>query len=127
VVPVSGKGSQVTSDAEIPEGFCPMDIGPKTVELFSKNLQGAKTVFWNGPFGKFEDPLFSRGTLSMCEAIARCEDAFRVVGGGDSIAAVFKLGKQASFNYISTGGGAALKYLEKGTLPGIQSLFSIEK
>lgn len=124
VVPVKREGSQLTSDAEIPDGFCPMDIGPKTIELFSQNLQGAKTVFWNGPFGKFEDPLFAKGTLSMCEAIARCEDAFRVVGGGDSIAAVFKLGKQDCFNYISTGGGAALKYLERGTLPGIQSLFS---
>ena len=124
VVPVKGEGSQLTSDAEIPDGFCPMDIGPETIELFSQNLQGAKTVFWNGPFGKFEDPLFAKGTLSMCEAIARCEGAFRVVGGGDSIAAVFKLGKQDCFNYISTGGGAALKYLERGTLPGIQSLFS---
>ncbi len=127
VVPVNGKDKRVTSDAEIPKGFCPMDIGPRTVELFSENLQGAKTIFWNGPFGKFEDPLFAKGTLSVCEAIAQCENTFRVVGGGDSIAAVFKLGKQGSFDYISTGGGAALKYLEKGTLTGIQSLFSTEK
>lgn len=126
VAPVNGKGIRITPEVKIPKGFCPMDIGPKTIELFSKHLQGARTVFWNGPFGKFEDPLFATGTLSMCEAITGCEKAFRVVGGGDSIAAVFKLGKQESFNYISTGGGAALKYLERGTLPGIQSLFSIE-
>ena len=126
VIPVSGKGSQITSSVEIPKGFCPMDIGPKTVELFSEALQGAKTIFWNGPFGKFEDPLFATGTLSICDAIAQCENSFRVLGGGDSIAAVFKLGKQGCFDYISTGGGAALKYLEQGTLPGIQSLFSIK-
>lgn len=126
VVPVADRQSppQITDGAEIPEGFCPMDIGPKTVELFSKALIGSGTIFWNGPFGKFENPLFAKGTLSMCESIAQCDDAFKVVGGGDSIAAVFKLNKTECFNYISTGGGAALKYLEQGTLPGIHSLLS---
>ncbi|MDE0119334.1 MAG: phosphoglycerate kinase [Bdellovibrionales bacterium] len=126
VVPVANRQSppQITDGVEIPEGFCPMDIGPKTVELFSKALTGAGTVFWNGPFGKFEDSSFAKGTLAMCESIAQCDDAFKVVGGGDSIAAVFKLNKQECFNYISTGGGAALKYLEQGTLPGIHSLLS---
>ena len=126
VVPVADKKSQpqITDGVEIPEGFCPMDIGPKTVKLFSDALKEAGTIFWNGPFGKFEDPLFANGTLSMCESIAQCDDAFKVVGGGDSIAAVFKLNKEECFNYISTGGGAALKYLEQGTLPGIYNLFS---
>ena len=124
VVPMGGGENYVTDGAEVPEGFCPMDIGPKTIELFSKTMQGARTIFWNGPFGKFEDPLFATGTLSMCETIARCQNTFCVMGGGDSIAAVLKSGKQDCFDYISTGGGAALKYLEQGNLPGIHSLFS---
>lgn len=124
VVPMGGGESHITKGKEVPEGFCPMDIGPKTIELFSKTIQKARTIFWNGPFGKFEDPLFATGTLSMCEVIARCESTFRVVGGGDSIVVVLKSGKQECFDYISTGGGAALKYLEQRSLPGIQSLFS---
>ena len=126
VVPVTGERDQVqiTPDSKVPEGFCPMDIGPKTVKLFSETLTGAGTIFWNGPFGKFEDPLFAKGTLSICESIAKCKNAFRVVGGGDSIVAVLKSEKKEDFDYISTGGGAALKYLEQGTLPGIQSLLS---
>ena len=126
VVPMNGDKNQkrVTTDSKVPDGFCPMDIGPKTVELFSNELNKACTIFWNGPVGKFEDSEFSKGTLSMCEAIAQCKNAFRVVGGGDSIAAVLKSNKQESFDYISTGGGAALKYLEQGSLPGIQSLLT---
>jgi len=113
-----------TPGPEIPDGHYPMDIGSKTVELFSKTLQHSKTIFWNGPLGKFEDPLFAKGTLSICSAISKCQQAFRAVGGGDSISAISKLNNQDSFEYISTGGGAALKYLEKGTLPGIQALSS---
>ena len=126
VVPANGEKAepQITSGPEVPKGFCPMDIGPGTIELFSRALQGAGTIFWNGPFGKFEDPLFAKGTLSICEAIASHKNAFKVVGGGDSISAVFKLGKRECFDYISTGGGAALKYLEQGTLPGIQNLMT---
>ncbi len=124
VVPMNGNKNKkkITNDSEVPDGFCPMDIGPKTIELFSKELNKARTVFWNGPVGKFEDHEFSKGTLSMCEAITQCKNTFRVVGGGDSIAAVLQSGKQECFDYISTGGGAALKYLEQGSLPGIDSL-----
>ena len=126
VIPAHGdhKQKQIISTQDIPEDFCPMDIGPKTVEIFSKALKDAKTIFWNGPFGKFEDPLFAEGTMSICSVMANCKEAYRVVGGGDSIAAILKSGKEKDFDYISTGGGAALKYLEKGSLPGIQSLFS---
>ena len=129
VVPVNGERSEkrFTSGPEVPKGFCPMDIGPKTIELFSRALNRARTIFWNGPVGKFEDALFANGTLSMCEAIANCKNTFRVVGGGDSIAAVLKLGKQECFDYISTGGGAALTYLEQGSLSGIQNLFTDKK
>ena len=124
VVPMTGDKNKkkITANSEVPKGFYPMDIGPKTVELFSKELNKACTIFWNGPVGKFEDSEFSKGTLSMCETIAKCKNAFRVVGGGDSIAAVLQSGKQECFDYISTGGGAALKYLEEGSLPGIDSL-----
>ena len=124
VVPINGeqKQPQVTSGADVPEGFCPMDIGPKTRASFSRALEGMSTIFWNGPFGKFENPLFAKGTLAVCESIAKCTGAFRVVGGGNSISAVLKSGHKDCFNYISTGGGAALKYLREGSLHGIQSL-----
>lgn len=126
VAPVNGdkNQTQVVLRDEVPKGFCPMDIGPKTSELFAKALEKAQTIFWNGPFGKFEDPLFAKGTISMCEAISSCKGAFRVVGGGDSISAVLQSGKNECFDYISTGGGAGLKYLEQGSLPGIQSLIT---
>ncbi len=129
VVPVNGNKNktQVVSRDAVPKGFCPMDIGPKTSELFASALQKAQTIFWNGPFGKFEDPLFEKGTNSLCEAISACKGAFRVVGGGDSISAVLKSGKNECFDYISTGGGAGLKYLEQGSLPGIQSLITKEE
>ena len=113
---------EITSGPEVPKGTIPMDIGPKTVELFSKVLRGAQTVFWNGPVGKFEEPLFAKGTLGICEALAGLDQTFKVVGGGDSIAAVLQSGKQGCFNYISTGGGASLKYLEQGSLPGLKNL-----
>ena len=113
-----------TEGPEVPEGFVPVDIGPKTVELFSRALGRARTLFWNGPMGKFEDPAFAKGTFSICSAIAGCDGAFKVVGGGDSLSAVFKSGEQEKFDYISTGGGAALKYLQQGDLPGIQSLIT---
>ncbi len=118
------KHVQVTETQEIPDGFYPVDIGPKTRILFGQALKEAKTIFWNGPLGWFEEPTFAEGTLCVCQEIADLTDTFRVVGGGDSIAAVFQMGYAEHFNYISTGGGAALKYLETGTLPGIQSLKS---
>ncbi len=124
VLPKEGEQNapEVTSGPEVPKGFCPVDIGPKTRACFSRALKGAGTIFWNGPFGKFENPLFANGTLAVCESIAECKGAFRVVGGGNSISAVMNSGKADCFNYISTGGGAALKYLREGSLPGIQSL-----
>ena len=126
VSPINGDKNKVRviPITEMPEGFCHKDIGPKTVKLFAEALSGARTIFWNGPLGQFEDPLFANGTFSICEAISKAKKAFRVVGGGDSLSAVLKSGKQDDFDYISTGGGASLKYLEQGSLPGIQSLIS---
>ncbi len=126
VSPVNGDKNQarVVPIAEMPKGFCHKDIGPETVKLFSEALSTARTIFWNGPLGQFEDPLFASGTFSICEAISNAKKAFRVVGGGDSLSAVLKSGQQDGFDYISTGGGASLKYLEQGSLPGIQSLIT---
>ena len=99
-----------------------LDIGPKSVELFKKTLEGAKTVIWNGPMGVFEMPNFAKGTIGVCEAIANLEDATTIIGGGDSATAAISLGYAEKFSHISTGGGASLEYLEGKVLPGIDSL-----
>ena len=99
-----------------------LDIGPKSVELFKKTLEGAKTVIWNGPMGVFEMPNFAKGTIGVYEAIANLEGATTIIGGGDSATAAISLGYAEKFSHISTGGGASLEYLEGKVLPGIDSL-----
>jgi phosphoglycerate kinase len=111
----------VTADA-IPDGWLGLDIGPESVAEFADALVGAKTVFWNGPMGVFELAPFEAGTRGVAEAITKV-DGFTVVGGGDSAAAVRKLGiSEDAFGHISTGGGASLEYLEGKTLPGVHIL-----
>ncbi len=96
-----------------------MDIGPKTVKLFSKEIKNAKQIIWNGPVGKFEDPKFREGTLRIAQAVGESE-AFSIVGGGDSVSAI-KASKCADkVNFLSTGGGATLKFMEDGSLPCIE-------
>ncbi|GAB3844067.1 phosphoglycerate kinase [Nesterenkonia populi] len=99
-----------------------LDIGPASAEAFAAEVAASRTVFWNGPMGVFEMEAFSKGTAALAEALTQSE-AFTVVGGGDSAAAVRALGfDESGFGHISTGGGASLEYLEGKTLPGIQAL-----
>ncbi|MGF2055982.1 phosphoglycerate kinase [Vagococcus fluvialis] len=109
-------------EENIPADLEGLDIGPKSIELFTKELQGAKTVVWNGPMGVFELPTFAKGTIGVCEAIANLEDATTIIGGGDSAAAAIQLGYAEKFTHISTGGGASLEYLEGKRLPGVESI-----
>lgn len=110
---------QVCEAGTIPEGWMGLDIGPKTIELFEKTLEGAKTVVWNGPMGVFELEPFAKGTLAVCTAISNLPNATTVIGGGDSAAAAIQLGFADKFSHISTGGGASLEYMEGKELPGI--------
>ncbi|GAY08866.1 phosphoglycerate kinase [Pseudonocardia sp. N23] len=109
----------------IPDGWLGLDVGPESVAVFTKALDGAKTIFWNGPMGVFEMAAFAEGTRGVAQAIvdATSAGAFSVVGGGDSAAAVRVLGlPDDGFSHISTGGGASLEYLEGKTLPGLAVL-----
>ncbi|GAA3031004.1 phosphoglycerate kinase [Streptosporangium longisporum] len=113
---------EVVDATAIPADREGLDIGPRTRELFAGKLADAGTVFWNGPMGVFEFEAFSGGTRAVAEALIASE-AFTVVGGGDSAAAVRKLGlPEDGFSHISTGGGASLEYLEGKTLPGLVAL-----
>ncbi|WP_373849953.1 phosphoglycerate kinase [Jeotgalibaca porci] len=107
---------------EIPADMQALDIGPETIKLFEKELEGAKTVVWNGPMGVFEFENFAKGTIGVCEAIAKLDDATTIIGGGDSAAAAMQLGYADDFTHISTGGGASLEYLEGKELPGVASI-----
>ncbi len=98
-----------------------MDIGPKTRELFADQVKSAKTVIWNGPMGVFEFPAFAEGTRAIAQACADCQGT-TIIGGGDSAAAVQKMGFGDKVTHISTGGGASLEFLEGIELPGVAAL-----
>lgn len=106
---------------EIPDGWEGFDIGDETIKLYSEELKSAKTVIWNGPVGLFEFEKFAIGTNSIAKTLADI-DAVKIIGGGDSAAAVEKAGLSEKFTHISTGGGASLEFLEGKKLPGIEAL-----
>lgn len=105
----------------IPAGKIGLDIGPSTLQNYSDYLTSAKTVLWNGPMGLFENASFSKGTFGIAKKLSTLQ-AFTLVGGGDSVAAVTQSGLASKMSHISTGGGASLEYIENGSLPGIQAL-----
>ena len=109
------------AEGNIPEGWQGLDIGPKTIKLFSDEISKAKTVVWNGPMGVFEMPTFAKGTETIAEALSKTK-ATTIIGGGDSAAAVAILGYADKMSHISTGGGASLEFLEGKELPGIACL-----
>jgi phosphoglycerate kinase len=117
-----GDGRVVPADG-VPAGHAAYDVGPDTVCAFDERIARARTVFWNGPLGWFENPRFAGGTRAIALAIADSE-AFSVVGGGDSVAALEAAGPDVAsrMGFVSTGGGASLELLEQGTLPGIEAL-----
>jgi phosphoglycerate kinase len=106
---------------EIPKDWIGLDIGPKTISLFSDALKGVKTIIWNGPMGMFELAPFSKGTFELAGAVAN-SGALSIIGGGDTDTAIKKAGLSAKMSYISTGGGAFLEWIEGKTLPGIAAL-----
>jgi phosphoglycerate kinase len=112
---------QTVPAGAVPKGLKGLDVGPRTVEEFTKVLADARTVFWNGPMGVFELEPFALGTRGVAQAVAGI-DAFTVVGGGDSVAAIRSLGYEDSIDHLSTGGGASLELLEGRVLPGVAVL-----
>lgn len=113
---------KVVKSDEIPEGMMGLDIGPETQKLYAETVKSAKTVIWNGPMGVFENPVLAEGTVAVAEALSQAEGATTIIGGGDSAAAVKKLGFADKMTHISTGGGASLEFLEGIELPGVACL-----
>ena len=113
--------SKTVKSTEIPDGWEGLDIGEKTIELYAKELQNAKTIVWNGPLGVFEFDQFAVGTNAIAKALGDI-DAVKIIGGGDSASAVEKAGVAEKMTHISTGGGASLEFLERKKLPGIEAL-----
>jgi phosphoglycerate kinase len=122
--PDSTTAVQTTDIAATPENRMGLDVGPKTIAEFSKEIARAKTIVWNGPLGMFEKPAFAQGTLAMARAVAKATEAgaTSIVGGGDSVAAVEQSGVASQISHISTGGGASLEFLSGEKLPGVEAL-----
>jgi phosphoglycerate kinase len=125
--PAEKDASDITmkvTEGDIEDGWMGLDIGPKSVALFSEAIKAAKTVVWNGPMGCFEFAPLAKGTFGVCDAVAtvKANGGLSIIGGGDSVSAVKKSGKAADMSHISTGGGASLEYLEGKVLPGVAAL-----
>ncbi|MEL7646611.1 MAG: phosphoglycerate kinase [Sedimentibacter sp.] len=111
-----------TDADKIPEGYMGLDIGDKTIKMFENTISQSRTIIWNGPLGVFEMDNFAKGTNSIAKAVAMNKDAISIIGGGDSAAAVEKVGLGEMITHISTGGGASLEFLEGKVLPGIDAV-----
>ena len=125
--PAEKDASDVTlkvTEGDIEDGWMGLDIGPKTIALFSDAVKAAKTVVWNGPMGCFEFAPLAKGTFGVCDAVAtvKANGGLSIIGGGDSVSAVKKSGRAAEMSHISTGGGASLEYIEGKVLPGVAAL-----
>jgi phosphoglycerate kinase len=116
--------TKITDVANTPDGWMGLDIGPKTIELFRKEISSARTIIWNGPVGMFEKPAFAQGTLAIARAVADATKAgaTSIIGGGDSVAAAERSGVASQISHISTGGGASLEFLAGDALPGVEAL-----
>lgn len=116
--------TRVADITQTPDGWMGLDVGPKTVEEFRKEISTARTVIWNGPLGMFEKPAFAHGTLGIARAVAAATKAgaTTIIGGGDSVAAVEQAGVASQVSHISTGGGASLEFLAGEKLPGVEAL-----
>ena len=112
---------QIIQEFPIPSDLMALDIGPQTIDKYKNVITTAKTIFWNGPMGVFELDQFGKGTEEVAKAVANTE-AVSIIGGGDSVAAVLKVGVSEKISHISTGGGASLEYIAKETLPGLEAL-----
>lgn len=120
----NGANTETANNNAIKDGWMGLDIGPQASAVFSKVIEGSKTILWNGPMGVFEMPKFEAGTKAVAEAVvqATSKGAFSLIGGGDSAAAVAKFGVEDKVSYVSTGGGALLEYFEGKVLPGVKAL-----
>ena len=121
IVGVDNAGIFATFGVRLPEGSKGLDIGPGSAAAFADIIMGARSVFWNGPMGMFEDERFAAGTRTVAQAMSETK-AFTVVGGGDSAAALAQFGYEKDVDHVSTGGGASLEFLEIGDLPGLSAL-----
>lgn len=116
--------TQIVPSMEIPDGWQGLDVGPESIDAFTKIIEESKTILWNGPVGVFEMPKFATGTKAIANAIvkATANGAFSLIGGGDSVAAINQFGLADQVSYVSTGGGALLEYIEGKELPGITAI-----
>ncbi|MGA1261355.1 MAG: phosphoglycerate kinase, partial [Ilumatobacteraceae bacterium] len=121
IIGLDADGTYATFGVRLPDGAKGMDVGPGTAAAFSDAIMEARSVFWNGPMGVFEDARFAKGTRTVAQAMADTK-AFTVVGGGDSAAALAQFGLNDEVDHVSTGGGASLEFIEFGDLPGLQAL-----
>jgi phosphoglycerate kinase len=117
----SAEARATVSIDSIPSGTLGLDIGPDSAAAFAREIEGAETVFWNGPMGVFEKAAFAGGTRVVAEAVAKC-GGYTVTGGGDTAAALAAVGLADAVDFASTGGGASLEFLEGKTLPGVAAL-----